>query len=177
MATPKLPETKAAEKPTDEVKIFELKKANATDLAEQLKKLAPGATIVADGRTNFILVRSSKEDAEMLEAIALKLDEQESRQPSNPAAISGTPSIFRRAASGGGGSGAAASGITGVAKAPETVPENQNPRSPIRESFRSNTPTWPIWVTCCAKHSIKYLPSQVPALFGIKEARREAIYM
>src|SRR5262245_54541889 len=88
---------------SDELKVFDMKNANARVLAEQLKQIIPGINIVADERTNNLLVRGTREQVEMAESIAMKLDQAESRPPmayqnAPAAAVNTTPA--RRAAGG-----------------------------------------------------------------------------
>ena len=59
---------------TDDVKIFSLVNAQAATMADQLRQLVPNVAVVADERTNSILIRGPKSEALVAEALVSKLD-------------------------------------------------------------------------------------------------------
>lgn len=117
--TPRIPEAKSAGKSADnQVKVFQLKFADAATLANQLQFFVSG-NVVADPRTNQLVMSGPKGDLDVAEALIIKLDVAASPQPNanktpTPIAAPGTP--VRRAAGGGGGFGGGGgySGITVV---------------------------------------------------------------
>ena len=76
------------------IKIFHLENADATECVRLLKQLDTDMTIVADSRTNSLIVESRDEERlGQLEAVLLKLDEQQSH-PSQTVAT--TPDLKTR---------------------------------------------------------------------------------
>jgi len=68
------------------IKIFSLENADATECVSQLKELDPSAKVVADPRTNSVIVSSSDESQlRILEALLLRLDESPSKKKTLPA--------------------------------------------------------------------------------------------
>ncbi|HZZ29295.1 MAG TPA: secretin N-terminal domain-containing protein [Pirellulales bacterium] len=69
-------------KSEDELKILELKNADAETSAQQLRSLIPGnLTIVPDERTNSLIIRGKPEECAKAEALLLKLDQTETKNP------------------------------------------------------------------------------------------------
>jgi Bacterial type II/III secretion system short domain len=75
-ASPMLPPGALTDKndDTDQVKIFSLLNAQAATMADQLRQLVPNVAIVADERTNSILIRGPQSETVIAEAMVSKLD-------------------------------------------------------------------------------------------------------
>ncbi len=66
--------------PIDEIKVFTLKNAAATECVHAINSLQrPGVQISADARTNTVIATGPKQELEIVEALVMKLDESQNK--------------------------------------------------------------------------------------------------
>ena len=98
------PATDAVKSKGEDVRVFQLKYAEAGSLAEQLKPFVDGR-VVNDSRTNQVIVSGSKSDLDLAATLIEKLDVEATKRPLTFPSMPGGPVGPPGATFGGGGGG------------------------------------------------------------------------